>query len=79
MSADPYPDIRNRFVTARTGNPPTSQQRVDLAVILEATVDLALAIEKHTAPGRDQSLALTHLEDTLMRANRAVFTAAPES
>lgn len=44
--------------------------------ILNAAVDLGTAIELYAPAGRDKSLAWTHLEDTLMRANRAFFTSA---
>jgi hypothetical protein len=41
--------------------------------INEAVVELAVLIEQLTPASRNQSLALTALEDVSMRANRAIF------
>jgi len=40
--------------------------------INNATRDLARLIMELTPPGRQQSIALTHLEDVRMRANSAI-------
>lgn len=62
-----------RFFAAATSEPPTNGQRNSVAVLRQATAELGALILEHSPKGRDQSLALTHLEDTLMRANRAIF------
>ncbi len=51
-------------------------RRLDLDELRLAAVDLATQIELRVPPGRNKSLALTALEDTLMRATRGV--AAPD-
>lgn len=72
---DPTPEdrARSRFFTAATGQPPTDEQRAAVRAINAAVVALAVEIERHTPKSRNQSLALTALEDVSMRANRAVF------
>lgn len=68
---------RQRFITASTGTPPTDEQRAAVAAINELAVQLAVAIDEHTPHSRNQSLALTALEDVSMRANRAIFATGP--
>jgi len=63
-----------RFVTAASGTPPTDEQKSAINMLQSAAVDLATAIEMLVPDGRDKSIALTHLEDTLMRAVRGIFT-----
>lgn len=65
--------ITTRFFTARDGNPPTTQQIEGSKLIQQKTLELAEAIDEFVPGGRNQSLALTHLEDVLMRANRGIF------
>lgn len=65
--------MEERFITAVGGKPPTSEQREAVDQFQQITVELATAIEQLAPAGRNKSLALTHLEDALMRANRAVF------
>lgn len=62
-----------RFFTASGGPAPTTQQKEAVAVLRDHIVALAAQIEELTPPGRNQSLALTALEDVQMRANRAIF------
>lgn len=69
--------IADRFPAAATSAPPTAEQRDAVAELQAATRELAEKIDALVPEGRDKSLALTHLEDTLMRANRGVFTAPP--
>jgi hypothetical protein len=64
---------RARFFTASNGQPPTDEQRTAVRTINEAVVELAVLIEQLTPASRNQSLALTALEDVSMRANRAIF------
>jgi len=68
---------RARFFTAASGQPPTDEQRAGVAAINAAVVALAVEIERHTPKSRNQSLALTALEDVSMRANRAMFATGP--
>ena len=68
---------RGRFFTAATGQPPTDEQRAAVREINEAVVALAVLIERHTPRSRNQSLALTALEDVSMRANRSIFATGP--
>ncbi|MET4703052.1 hypothetical protein [Frigoribacterium sp. UYMn621] len=68
--------VEARFFTATTGSPASPKQRIDVAQLREFTVALAIAIERRVPAGRNKALALTALEDVLMRANRAIF--APE-
>lgn len=70
---------RGRFFTATTGQPPTDEQRAAVKRINDAVVDLAVAIEELTPRSRNQSLALTALEDVSMRANRAIFASGPSA
>lgn len=68
--------LESRFFTASAGNPPTEEQKSATAQIREATVQLAAHIEALVPGGRNKSLALTHLEDVLMRANRGIYADA---
>jgi len=68
---------RARFFTASSGQPPTDEQRAAVAAINAAVAALAVEIERHTPRSRNQSLALTALEDASMRANRAIFATGP--
>lgn len=70
---------RARFFTASTGQPPTDEQRAAVRQINNLVVELAVAIEELTPRSRNQSLALTVLEDVSMRANRAIFATGPNA
>lgn len=65
--------VEARFFTAATGKPPTDQQKLDVAKLRDLVVELGTAIEDRVPDGRNKSLALTALEDVLMRANRGIF------
>lgn len=71
------PTPTERFFTAATSDPPTDEQRQRVKLLQEMTLELGQLIEHIVPDGRNKSLALTHLEDALMRANRAIL--APES
>lgn len=79
----PIPEHRQsplwRALEARylTGQPPTDEQRAITARLRSAILDVAWLIETQVPAGRHKSLALTHLEDVQMRANRALH-AEPE-
>jgi hypothetical protein len=63
---------------AATSAPPTDEQRDIVAALLEAAQNFESEILELLPAGRDRSLAITHLEDALMRANRAVFQPAAD-
>ena len=62
-----------RFFTASSGQPPTNGQKNSVAVLRQYTIELAAAIDEHVPESRNKSIALTALEDVLMRANRGIF------
>ena len=65
---------RARFVTAQN-NPRkiTDQDRDDVDTITSAVIGLGAQIERLVPKGRNQSLALTALEDVLTRANKGIY------
>lgn len=67
------PSIEARFPAAAISSPPTQEQRQAVAALRADAVEFAARIDAVCPDGRDKSLALTHLEDALMRANRALF------
>ena len=68
-----------RFFTASAGQPPTEQQKLDVAKLRDLIVDLATGIEDRVPAGRHKDLALTALEDVQMRANRGIFATGPSA
>lgn len=68
-----YEEAESRFITAAGSAPPTKYQKNSVQVIKNATVELGALILEHVPEGRDRSIAMTALEDTLMRANRGIF------
>lgn len=63
---------RSRFAIAQDGGPTEKQlsaQR-EVRAAIAATADL---IEHHAPVSREMSLALTHLEEALMWAGKAIF------
>lgn len=71
------PTIEERFPTSVTGAPPTDEQRAIVTQLHARVVELAEYVDAVVPDGRDKSIALTSLEDVLMRANRAVFAHRP--
>lgn len=67
---------RDRFFTATTAHM-YAEHRAAVGQINEAVVALAVLIDQLTPKSRNQSLALTALEDVSMRANRAIFATGP--
>lgn len=63
-------EIERRF----TFNPPNAERAAMHARIGEATKQLAYIIRDNTPGGREQSLAITALEEVRMRANQAIAT-----
>jgi hypothetical protein len=68
------PDVENRF----TYHPPRSEGEVEKYELLrKAGKWLALDILKHTPESREQSLALTKVEEAVMWANAAIARNPP--
>lgn len=61
-------DLANRF----TYHPPKGDQAERYQSIRAGALALATHINVSTPPSREQSLALTHLEDAVMWANAAI-------
>lgn len=61
-------DIENRF----TYHKPTEEQAVKYPVIRDKAKELAYIIKKNVPTGREQSLALTKLEEVVMWANAGI-------
>jgi len=64
-----------RFVTAMNNTREVTRFDRDTLAIVEAkVVELGELIEQVAPTGRLKSLALTHLEETLTWANKAIYT-----
>lgn len=61
-----------RFGIAQDGKPST-EQLDEQRMIRDLIADAGFAIECNIADGREKSLALTHLEEALMWAGKAIF------
>lgn len=61
-------DLVNRF----TYHPPKGDQSKRYEEIRRQGLGLANLINEYTPPSREQSLALTHLEEAVMWANAAI-------
>jgi hypothetical protein len=68
--------MEERFFTAATGKPPTTEQKNLVTDLREAIIAVATLIEANIPNNRNKALALTALEDVQMRANRAIFDPA---
>lgn len=69
MNAPTYDELDNRF----TYHPPPNQETIEKYARLRTLArEFAGLIVDLTPVSRDQSLALTALEDCVMRANRAI-------
>lgn len=67
-----------RFVTATTNqDAPTPEDLSRAQMLAEQVQELGAAIELLVPECRDKALALTHLEDVLTRANRAIYLKDP--
>lgn len=66
-----------RFTIAQDGPKPTDAQLESQSIIRGQIRTAAVLIERETQPSREQSLALTKLEEALMWAGRAIFTEVP--
>lgn len=64
--------VRERLENAFTYHPPKGDQQQRYVELREQCKTLAYLIASDTPPGREQSLALTHLEETMMWSNAAI-------
>lgn len=67
-------EIDNRF----TYHPPTPEQAALYEDIRSKAKSLATFLNRNVPDGRNKSLAITSLEDVVMRANAAVAQAVPD-
>jgi len=65
-------DLIRRIENDFTYHPPTPEQVRKYEVLRENAKHFAHLIVELTPPGREQSLALTHLEDVVYCANAAI-------
>lgn len=63
-----------QLITSAKGVPPTDEQRLQLELLVTNAVNFLAVIYEVVPDNRDRSLAITAVEDALMRANRGVFT-----
>lgn len=61
-------DLENRF----SYNAPKDNQPERYQILRHAALELAILIKENTPAGRQQSLALTALEEVSMRTNAAI-------
>lgn len=66
--------VADTFFTAQTGRVATDADKALIQAIHEKVVALALLIEIDVPNGRNKSLAKKALEETQMRAVRAIFS-----
>lgn len=65
-------EMGKRLNNSFTYHPPKDDQQERYVAIREKAKELAFFLVRNTPPSREQSLALTHLEDCIMCANRAI-------
>lgn len=66
-------DLSNRF----TYHPPTMEQANDYVRLRQAAYDFAALIVELVPPGRQASLAVTAVEEAVMRANAGIAQDTP--
>jgi hypothetical protein len=69
---DPKANLRRRIENDYTYHPPKGDQAERYAAIRAKAKELALLIIDLTPISREQSLALTHNDNTVMSANAAI-------
>lgn len=62
-----------RFAIAQDGPKPTEAQLKAQQAVREGFKELEALLDAYVAPGREQSLALTKLEEALMWAGKGIF------
>jgi len=72
---DPVPDVADRFMTAQSSPTPDDidRRRIVQTEIQAKVLDAAQTMADQIKDGRELSLALTHLEEALMWAGKAIF------
>lgn len=72
-SAGTQADLRHRF-----GFHPatTEEKQLEHGSVRDALLQAALFVDHKVPPGREKSLALTHLEDAMMWANAGIARSA---
>lgn len=68
----PREDVLPRFLIAQDGKPTEPQLEFEAALRLEIA-ELADEINHKVEDSREKSLAITHLEEALMWAGKAIF------
>lgn len=68
MDAQTHKDLTNRF----TYHAPKDGQPVKYEAIREIALEFSVFLARHTPKSREQSLALTHLEEVVFWANAAI-------
>jgi hypothetical protein len=68
-------DLKNRFAFHPPQTEAVRQVHVDVRM---ACLDLALFINQQVPAGREKSLAITHLEEVMMWANKAIANSRPQ-
>lgn len=63
-----------RLFTAGQHREPSELERKQLNALSDTAIEFGTVILAACPPGRETALAMTHLEDALMRARRAIFT-----
>lgn len=66
-------DIRQRLGIAQDGGKPSAEQLQVQATLRDMIAEVALYGNSHITDGRNKSIALTALEDALMRFGKAIF------
>lgn len=66
------PEMADRLERDYTYHAPHGDQTERYEILRARAHELALTIVERTPPGREQSLALTHLEEAVMYANAAI-------
>lgn len=64
--------LRARLTASFTYHAPTDSQRIRYQALRDRAFGLAVDLVNLTPPGREQSLALTKLEEVIMWANKAI-------
>ena len=65
-------EVRGRFGIAQDGKPTDAQLREQVA-LKGHIADIAVLINANIEDSREKSLAITHLEEALMWAGKAIF------
>ncbi len=71
--------VANQIGASFTNQVTSVEQDTRIQTLLDAGRGLALTIATITPPSRSQSLALTHLEEAIMHAARAIAQEDPGS